>query len=103
MERLAMIPSGPLASTKVGHPPNLAALNRPSSRCCDTLIGFKSICIALVAKVIVFPMLQLPHDVAMIFWTCQLHTAWEFLHENGGSECPAAWHAFVSQSLTDPV
>ena len=39
-----------------------------------------------------FPILHSPHDVALIFWTCQLHNAWEFLHENGGSEQPAAWH-----------
>ena len=46
----------------------------------------------MVAKVFVFPILQSPHDVALIFWTGQLHTAWEFLHGNGGSERPAAWH-----------
>ena len=39
-----------------------------------------------------FPILQSPHDVALIFRTCQLHTAWELLHENGGNERQAAWH-----------
>ena len=48
--------------------------------------------IALVVKVFVFPILQYPHDVPLIFWTCQLHTAWDFLHGNGGSERQAAWH-----------
>ena len=33
-----------------------------------------------------------PFLVALIFRTCQLHTVWEFLHKNGGSERPAAWH-----------
>ena len=33
-----------------------------------------------------FPILQSPHDVALIFRKCQLHTTWEFLLENGGSE-----------------
>ena len=42
------------------------------------LIGFKVICIALVAEVFVFPILQSPHDVALIFRTCQLHTAENF-------------------------
>ena len=56
------------------------------------LIGFKAIGIALVAEVFVFPILQSPHDVAMIFRTCQLHTGWELLHENYGNECLAAWH-----------
>ena len=50
------------------------------------LIGFKAICIVLVAEVFVFPILQSPHDVALFFRTCQLHTAGEFLHDNGGSE-----------------
>ena len=36
-----------------------------------------------------FPILQSPPDVAQIFWTCQLHTAWQLLHANGGSEHPA--------------
>ena len=56
------------------------------------LIGFKALCIALVADVFVFPILQSPPDVALIFRTCQLQTACEFLHENGGSERLAAWH-----------
>ena len=56
------------------------------------LIGFKVICIPLVGKVLAFPILQSPRDVALIFRTCQLHTAWELLHGNGGSERPAAWH-----------
>ena len=38
------------------------------------------------------PILQSPHDVALITRTCQLHTALELLHENGGSEHQAAWH-----------
>ena len=59
-------------------------------------IGFKAINnIALVAEVFVFPLLQSPHDVARIFRTCQLHTAWDFLHENGGSERQAACHALA--------
>ena len=61
-----------------------------SSGC--SLIGFQAICIALVAEVFVFPIRQSPHDVALIFRICQLHKAREFLHENGGSEGPAAWH-----------
>ena len=44
------------------------------------LIGFKAICIPLVGEVIVFPILQSPPDERLIFRTCQLHTAWEFLH-----------------------
>ena len=56
------------------------------------MIGFKAICIALVAEVFLFPILQSPHDVALILPTCQLHAAWEFLHDNGGNERPAAWH-----------
>ena len=44
-----------------------------------------------------FPILQSPHDVALIFQTCKLHTAWEFLHGNGGSERPAAWHGQLMQ------
>ena len=39
-----------------------------------------------------FPILMSPQHVALIFQTCQLHTVWELLHENGGSERPAAWH-----------
>ena len=54
---------------------------------------------ALVANIFVFPILQSPHNVALIFRTCQLHTAWEFLHSNGGSERPAAWHAFTKPPL----
>ena len=46
-----------------------------------------------------FPILQSPHDVALIFRTCQLHTAWELLHENGGNERQAAWHAFTKPPL----
>ena len=37
----------------------------------------------------VFPILQSSPDVAQIFWTCQLHTTWQLLHHNGGSEHPA--------------
>ena len=43
-------------------------------------------------QVFVFPILHSPHDVALIFRTCQLYTAWELLHENGGNERQAAWH-----------
>ena len=50
------------------------------------LIGFKAIRIPLVGKVFVFSILQSPHDVALILRTCQFHTAWELLHENGGNE-----------------
>ena len=39
-----------------------------------------------------FPILQSQHGVALILWTCQLHTAWELLHGNVGSEHQAAWH-----------
>ena len=56
------------------------------------LIGFKAICIPLVGEVIVFPILQSPPDERLIFRKCQLHTAWEFLHYNGGSEHLRAWH-----------
>ena len=48
--------------------------------CAKRLIGFKAICIPLVGEVIVFPILQSPPDERLIFWTCQLHTAWKFLH-----------------------
>ena len=38
--------------------------------------------------------------MALIFRTCQLHTAWELLHENGGNERQAAWHHWrQTQSL----
>ena len=43
-------------------------------------------------QVFVYPILQSPHGVTLIFRTCQLHTAWELLNENGGSERQAAWH-----------
>ena len=43
-------------------------------------------------QVFVFPILQSPPDMALNFRTCQLHTAWELLHENGGNERQAAWH-----------
>ena len=36
-------------------------------------------------------MLQSPPDVALIFRTYQLHTAWELLYENGSRERQAAW------------
>ena len=58
----------------------------------EELIGFKAICIPLVGEVFVFPILQSPPDMALNFRTCQLHTAWELLHENGGNERQAAWH-----------
>ena len=45
-----------------------------------------------------FPILQSHCDVALIFRKCQLHTAWEFLHENDGSERPAAWHHSPNQT-----
>ena len=63
------------------------------------LIGFEAICIPLVGKVFVFPILQSPHDVAVIFRTCQLHTAWELLHESGGSEHLTACHAITKPPL----
>ena len=56
------------------------------------LIGLKAICIALAAEVYMFPILRSPYDVALIFRTCQLHTAWQFLHEISGSEHPSTWH-----------
>ena len=40
----------------------------------DWIQGY--ICIALVGEVFGFPILQSPPDVAQIFRTCQLHTAW---------------------------
>ena len=43
-------------------------------------------------QVFVFPILQSPHDVVLIFRTCQPHTAWKLLHENGGNERQAALH-----------
>ena len=61
-------------------------------KCSDT--GY--IYIACSWQVIAFSILQSPHDVALIFRTCQLHTAWELLYENGGNErslgvvCPAS-------------
>ena len=48
------------------------------------------ICIALVGEVFGFPILMSPPDVAQIFRTCQLGTAWQLLKENGGSEYPEA-------------
>ena len=63
------------------------------------LIGFKAVCIALVAKVFMSPILNSPHDMALIFRTYQLHTAWELLHENGGNERQAAWHAITKPPL----
>ena len=53
-------------------------------------------------QVFVFPILQSPHDVALIFRTCQLHTAWELLHENGGNERQAAWHPFPHRLWSSP-
>ena len=50
-----------------------------------------------------FPILQSPHDVALIFRTCQLHTTWEVLHEYGGSERPTACHAFRGIAHTPTV
>ena len=60
----------------------------PTYYICSTfaLIGFKAICIPLVDEVFMFTILQSLHDVALIFRTCQLHTAWKLLHENGGNE-----------------
>ena len=68
------------------------------------LIGFKAIYIPLVGEVFVFPILQSPPDMALNFRTCQLHTAWELLHENGGNERQAAWHALPrSDPTTDDL
>ena len=52
-------------------------------------IGIQLIYITCSWQVFVFPILQSPPDVAQIFRTCQLHTAWQLLHDNGGSEHPA--------------
>ena len=43
-------------------------------------------------QVIVFPILVSPLCMERIFWTCRVYSAWELLHQNGGSERPAAWH-----------
>ena len=56
------------------------------------LIGFKGICIPLVAEVIVFPIFVSPLVMERIFRTCRVYPAWELLQKNGGSEPPAAWH-----------
>ena len=45
-----------------------------------------------------FPILQSPHELALIFRTCQHHTAWEFPHENGGSELLAARHGCTGRA-----
>ena len=42
-------------------------------------------------QVIVFPILVSPLCMERIFWTCRVYSAWELLHQNGGSERPAAW------------
>ena len=55
-------------------------------------------CIALFAEVFVFPILQSPHYAALIFRTGLLHTAWEILHENGGSERQAAGHGCTGRA-----
>ena len=55
-------------------------------------------------QVFMFPILQSPPDMALNFWTCQLHTAWELLHENGGNERQAALHALPrSDPTTDDL
>ena len=71
--------------------------NNPIPKVWASLIGFKAICTASVDEVFVFPILQSPPDERLFFRTCQLHTAWELLHENGGNERQAAWHK--SQNL----
>ena len=38
------------------------------------LIGFNAICIALVAQVFMFSIIYFPHDVALTFHTCPVHT-----------------------------
>ena len=50
-----------------------------------------------------FPILQSPPDVAQIFWTCQLHTAWQLLHDNDGSEHPAVswWVDYFKMATED--
>ena len=55
-------------------------------------VGMQVIFIACSWQVSIIPILQSPHDVALIFRTCHLHTAWELLHENGGSEHQAGWY-----------
>ena len=64
----------------------------------DWIQGY--ICTALVGEVFGFPIVQSPPDVAQIFWTCQLHTAWQLLKENGDSEHPAA--LLWSSAFTKP-
>ena len=46
-----------------------------------------------------FPILQSPPNERLFFRTCQLHTAWELLHENGGNERQAAWLAITKPPL----
>ena len=55
------------------------------------LIGFKAMCIPLVIKVLLFLIHVSPLDVPWYFWTCRVHTAWEFLHKNGGSDHTSRW------------
>ena len=65
-----------------------ALLPRKKLHMADWIQGY--IGIALVGEVFGFPILQSPPDVAQVFRTCQLHTAWQLLKENSGSEHPAA-------------
>ena len=82
-----------LAFTK---PPLLQESRLTCGKCSDT--GY--IYITFSWQVFIFPILQSPHDVALIFRTCQLHTAWELLHENGGSEHQAVGPAGHSAAVT---
>ena len=67
----------------------LTAHTKKLSIPCEPNIGIQVIYITCSWQVFVFPILQSPPDVAQIFWTCQLHTAWQLLHNNGGIEHPA--------------
>ena len=53
---------------------------------------FPQVWVILFWVLVWFSILQSPHNVALIFRTCQLHTAWELLTENGSNERQAAWH-----------
>ena len=77
--------------------PFINTIGGSSSSSCEGLLAFKCsdtgyIYITCSWQVFVFPILQSPHDVALIFRTCQLHTAWELLHDIGGNERQAEWH-----------
>jgi hypothetical protein len=70
---------------------------------CEANIGIQAIYITCSWQVFVFPIVQSPPDVAQIFWTCQLHTAWQLLHGNGGSEHPAvSWAGLFENGNRGP-